>query len=374
MKTFTYLICSLLFTQLIVCSSMAETQKERESRIQSSPQFQNGKFFNPSGVSPKWFSKEIWDVTKEYLFGKRVDPKPHIDLPIHRLQPEQWGKRRVSQFSFSWLGHSSLLISMENHLILVDPVLAERASPFSFIGPKRFHPPPITAEKLPAIDVLLITHDHYDHLEKSTIVAIYEKVKQFIVPLGIGKLLEDWGINPAKIIELDWWETYASGSLKFHATPAVHYASRGLFDANQRLWCSWSIVGKRKRVFVSGDSGYFTGFKSIGERLGPFDVTFLKIGSYNDKGTWRALHMTPEEAGQQHLDLSGQLLVPLHWATFDIALHPWYEPVERLLPFAEQESITLITPEVGEKINLRGSPNTDHWWLKYKTNNSIQRN
>jgi len=353
---------------------MTEGQKEREARVRSSPQSQNNKFVNPNGVSPKWFSQEIWDVTKEYIFGKRIDPKPLIDLPIHPLHPEQWEKHRAGHFSFSWLGHSSVLILLENQLILVDPILEERASPFSWIGPKRFHPSPATAEKLPNIDVVLITHDHYDHLEKSTLVTINKKVERFIVPLGIGALLEDWGINPSKITELDWWEAYSSGSIKFHATPAVHYASRGLFDANKRLWCSWSIVGKGKRAFISGDSGYFNGFKSIGERLGPFDVTFLKIGSYNDKGTWHSLHMTPEEAGQQHLDLRGQLLVPLHWATFDLALHPWYEPIERLLTFAEQKSITLITPEVGEKINLRGKPDTDHWWLKYKTNNTIQKN
>ena len=192
------------------------------------------------------------------------------------------------------------MISIEKQLILVDPVLGARASLFSWIGPTRFHPSPVTAEELPEIDVVLITHDHYDHLEKSTLVTINGKVKHFVVPLGIGALLEDWGINSEKITELDWWETYSSGSLKFHATPAVHYASRGLFDGNQRLWCSWSIVGKEERVFISGDSGYFDGFKDIGERLGPFHVTFLKIGAYSDKGTWRKLHMTPEEAGQQH--------------------------------------------------------------------------
>ncbi len=345
---------------------MTETQKEREARIQSSPQSQNGTFVNPNGVSAKLFSQETWGVTKEYIFGKRIDPKPLIDFPIHRLHPGQWENHQAGQFSFSWLGHSSILITMENQLILVDPVLEERASPFSWVGPKRFYPSPVTAEELPDINVVLITHDHYDHLEKSTLITINKKVQRFIVPLGIGALLEDWGISPSKITELDWWETYSSGSLNFHATPAVHYASRGLFDANQRLWCSWSIVGKGKRAFISGDSGYFDGFKNIGERLGPFDVTFLKIGAYSDKGTWRALHMTPEEAGQQHLDLKGQLLVPLHWTTFDMALHPWYEPIERLVAFSEQESVTLITPEVGEKINLRGKSNTDHWWLKYK--------
>ncbi len=345
---------------------MTETQKEREARIHSSSQSQNGTFVNPNGVASKLLSPETWDIAKDYIFTKRIDPTPLVDLPFHRLHPEQWENQGAEQFSFSWLGHSSILMSMENQRILVDPVLQERASPFSWTGPKRFHPSPVTAEELPDIDVVLITHDHYDHLEKSTIVSIHEKVKLFIVPLGIGALLEAWGIDPSKITELDWWESYSCGSLTFHATPAVHYASRGLFDANQRLWCSWSIVGKEKRVFISGDSGYYDGFKEIGERLGPFDATFLKIGSYSDKGTWRKLHMTPEEAGQQHWDLRGRLLVPLHWATFDIALHPWYEPIERLVTFSEQKSVTLVTPEVGEKIDLRSKPNTDHWWVKYK--------
>jgi len=347
---------------------MTERQKDRETRVKSSPQSQSGKFVNPNGVALKWFSQETWDITKEYIFGKRIDPEPHIDLPIHPLHPDQWEKHRSGQISFSWLGHSSILISFENQLILVDPVLEERASPFSWIGPKRFHPSPVTAEELPFVDVVLITHDHYDHLEKSTLITISKKVERFIVPLGLGSLLEDWGINPEKIIELDWWETYSSSSLTFHATPAIHYASRGLFDANQRLWCSWSVIGQEKRFFISGDSGYCNEFKKIGDRLGPFDVTFLKIGSYNDKGAWRALHMTPEEAGQQHLDLRGQLLVPLHWATFDIALHSWYEPIERLVTFAGQKSINLITPEIGEKMILQDSTKTVHWWLKYKGN------
>lgn len=345
---------------------MTEAQKQRKARIQSSPQFKNGRFVNPDGISSRLFSQDSWEVAKDYIFSKRIDPKPLVDLPVHRLDPRQWEDHQIELLSFSWLGHSSILLSMEGQRVLVDPVLEERASPFPWVGPSRFHPSPVTAEELPAIDVVLITHDHYDHLEKSTLKTIQKKVKRYIVPLGIGGLLEDWGINSSKITELDWWETCNNGSLVFHATPAVHYASRGLFDANQRLWCSWSIVGRNKRVFVSGDSGYFDGFREIGERLGPFDVTFLKIGAYSDKGTWHALHMTPEEAGKQHLDLGGQLLVPLHWATFDMALHPWYEPIERLVTFSEQESITLITPEVGEIINLPSEPITSHWWMEYK--------
>jgi len=366
MRSSTYLICGLIVFLIIGCTTMTEMEKKREVRIQLSPQFNNGTFFNPNGVSAKLFSRETWNITKDYIFTTRIDPKPLIDLPVHQLHSEQWENHQKEQFSFSWLGHSSILISMESQLILVDPVLEERVSPFSWVGPKRFHPSPVTAEELPDIKVVLITHDHYDHLEKSTLVTINKKVERFIVPLGIGSLLEDWGITPSKIIELDWWETYSLGSLKFYATPAVHYASRGLLDANQRLWCSWSIVGKTKRVFISGDSGYFGGFKNIGERLGPFDVTFLKIGAYSDKGTWRKLHMTPEEAGQQHLDLRGKLLVPLHWATFDMALHPWHEPIERLVTFSKNVSITLITPEIGKKIDFPGGIDTNHWWVKYK--------
>lgn len=360
-----FLVCSFIIAHVTGCPSTTAAQKEREARIESSPQSRNGRFVNPNGVANKLFSQETWNITKEYIFGKRIDPRPPIDLPVQRLHPEHW--EPVEQFSFAWIGHSSILISMEGQRILIDPVLEQRASPFSWIGPKRFHPAPVAAEALPDIDVVLITHDHYDHLEKATLVAINARVERFIVPIGIGALLERWGISPAKIIELDWWEHHSSGSLEFYATPAVHYAGRGLWDGNRRLWCSWSIVGKAKRAFVSGDSGYFPGFKEIGNRLGPFDVTFLKIGAYNDKGTWRAVHMTPEEAGQQHLDLKGRWLVPLHWATFDLALHPWYEPIDRLVTFAEKASIPLITPEVGEKINLGGKPNTDHWWLSYKT-------
>jgi L-ascorbate metabolism protein UlaG (beta-lactamase superfamily) len=365
MRKYTVIIYLVIISLLIGCTSMSETQKERKARVLSSPQYQGGAFVNPNGVSSKLFSQESWEVAKDYILTKRIDPIPRLELPVHEINPDQWKDQEADKFSFSWMGHSSILMLIENQRILVDPVLNERASPFSWVGPKRFHPAPVTPAKLPDIDVVLITHDHYDHLEKSTIIAINKKVKRFVVPLGIGALLEKWGITTSKITEWDWWETYSSGSLAFHATPAVHYSGRWLVDTNSRLWCSWSIVGKEKRVFISGDSGYFEEFAKIGERFGPFDVTFLKIGAYSDKGTWRAAHMTPEEAGQQHLDLMGQLLVPLHWATFDLGLHPWYEPIERLVTFSGEKSITLITPEVGEKIDLSGKIDTNHWWVKY---------
>jgi L-ascorbate metabolism protein UlaG (beta-lactamase superfamily) len=365
-EDYMYIVWVFLIFLVIGCTPMGDTKKESEARIKSSPQYRNGAFVNPNGVASNLFSRESWEVAMDYLRTKRIDPLPRIPPPVHQLHPRQWNDQPAERFSFSWLGHSGILLLIETQRILVDPILNERASPFSWIGPKRFHPAPVSPETLPPIDVVLITHDHYDHLEKSTLVAINDKVSRFVVPLGIGMLLAEWGIPREKIIELDWWESHTFGTLTYHATPAVHYSGRWLVDGNSRLWCSWSILGREKRVFVSGDSGYFDAFETIGERLGPFDVTFLKIGAYSDKGTWRAAHMTPEEAGQQHLDLKGQLLVPLHWATFDLGLHPWYEPVERLVTFAGERSIRLVTPEVGQQIDLSGTVETDHWWRTYK--------
>ncbi len=359
-----WLIFSLTLTCLIGCNTMSKKQQERAKRINASPQFQDGLFVNPNGVAAKLFSQETWDTSKEYIFGTRIDAKPDAELPVNNLIPEQWNQS--DELAFAWLGHSSMLISMEGLLVLVDPVLDERASPFSWIGPKRIHPTPIKAEQLTHIDVVLITHDHYDHLEKSTMITLKDQVDHFIVPLGIGELLEDWGIVDSKITELDWWESFPVGSLSFHATPAVHYASRGLFDGNKRLWCSWSIIGARKRLFISGDSGYFNAFSTIGKRLGPFDMTFLKIGAYSDTGTWRAMHMTPEEAGQQHLDLRGKTLIPTHWATFDLGLHPWYEPIERLMTFASENNISVLTPEIGKRIDLNAQITIDTWWATHK--------
>ncbi len=360
---------ALLFILMIQFAGRAfrpATELERQRKIMPSSHYINGKFVNPNGVSSKVISQESWDVLKEYFTKKRIDLEPDKILPVHQLQSEQWKNRQDGEFSFSWLGHSSILISVDKKLILVDPVLEDRASPFSWIGPKRFHPSPVTAEDLPPIDFVLITHDHYDHLEKSTIVKIASKVERFIVPVGTGELLAEWGVSYSKITALDWWGEYSAASLKFCATPAIHYSSRGLFDTNERLWSSWAITGNDASIFISGDSGYFDGFREIGERLGPFDVTFVLIGAYNDKGTWRKIHMTPEEAGELHMDIGGTYLVPLHWATFNLAFHPWYEPIERLVAFADKKSIKLITPEIGERIYPLRGVKTDHWWTGYK--------
>ena len=353
------LIMVVISGLLLAGCSKSPTQIEREKRMQNSLHYKDGEFLNPIEV-PMLAPGSTWKMIKKYTVIPRIDPKPTGQLPIKPVQQSDWTKLDNESFLFAWLGHSSLLIAVEGKTILVDPVLEERASPFSWVGPKRFHPAPVTVNQLPPIDVVLITHDHYDHLEESTMRQLDNKTNLFLVPLGIGELLEEWGIAPGKIIELDWWADHKMGPLHFIATPALHYASRGLFDGNERLWCSWVVKGQNRKLFISGDSGYFDGFKKIGDQLGPFDTTFLKIGSYDE--TWKQIHMTPEEAVQQHLDLRGNVLVPLHWATFDLGLHPWYEPVERMLTSARNKEIRFITPVIGQQININRLPEVNLWW------------
>jgi len=342
----------------------SQMQMERLKRMQTSPQFNDGEFVNPIDA-PIMAPGSTWTYIKKRFFSDRIDAEPIGELPVKPIRPNEWTGIAKENFFFAWLGHSSLLISVDGKTILVDPVLEERASPFTWVGPKRFHPTPITAKELPPIDVVVITHDHDDHLEEPTMKELAGKTGLFLVPLGIGELLEEWGVASEKVVELDWWEHQEVGSLQFTATPAIHYAKRGLFDGNERLWCSWSVRGRNRSFFISGDSGYFDGFKKIGKTMGPFDATFLKVGSYDEM--WKQIHMLPEEAVQQHEDLRGGILIPLHWATFDLGLHSWYEPMERTLKAAHKTDVQIITPMIGEQVNINRLSEVNPWWRSVDT-------
>jgi L-ascorbate metabolism protein UlaG (beta-lactamase superfamily) len=355
-KTRVSLISLLLTVSFLSGCTASPTQIEREKKIAASPHYKDGKFVN-SIPTPIMAEGTTWEYLKESFFGDRVDPQPKGAIPMMKIQSTDWENTDSNRLWFAWLGHSSILISMEGLTILVDPVLDERASPFSFLGPKRFHPTPVSTEELPPIDVILITHDHYDHLEKDTMRALANKADHFLVPLGIGELLEDWGISPSKIVDMDWWDSLEIGTLSFNATPALHYARRWILDGDKRLWCSWSIKGKTNNVFISGDSGYYDIFTEIGQKIGPFDIAFLKIGSYEDR-FWTQIHMNPEQAVQQFKDVRGKLLVPLHWATFDLGLHSWYEPIERMVAAADKNNIAYITPMIGQLVEIGNLPKT----------------
>ncbi len=302
-----------------------------------------------------------WEMVREQIFGGQ-QREPLVPLPVVPLSSAKLEMKPAEDLKAIWLGHASVLIEIAGQRLLTDPVLSERASPFQFIGPKRFHPPPIALEQLSGIDAVIISHNHYDHLDEATIRHLGSQGTRFFVPLGVGAHLEDWGIAVSQIREMDWWQTVKIGRLTITATPNRHYSGRGLFDYKATFWASWSIVGPKSRVFYSGDTGYSELFREIGDRLGPFDLNIIKIGSYGPGASWNDIHMNPEDAVQVHLDIGGKYMLPVHWATFNLAIHDWDEPIRRALKASEQHNVRLLTPKIGEAVSVDRPFVNTHWW------------
>ena len=243
---------------------------------------------------------------------------------------------------------------------LIDPVFGERVSPFSFMGPKRFHAPPLTLEQLPPIEGLILSHDHYDHLDVPTIHYLAQRVQHYLVPLGVKARLVEMGVPADRIEELDWWQSRKVGAVHITSTPSQHFSGRTLNDRNDTLWSSWVIQSGEQRIFYSGDSGYFSGFKQIGERFGGFDLALMENGAYNDY--WPSVHMTPEQSVQAFTDLRGKVLYAVHNSTFDLAFHTWHDPLDRIADLSAAQQITLATPVIGEVLTI-GQPRTNvRWW------------
>ena len=252
------------------------------------------------------------------------------------------------------------MINIDGYKILTDPVFEKRVSVF---GPTRFNGDvPLDIQRMPMIDAVIISHDHYDHLNKYSVQRLIDKSNKFIVPLAVGARLIDWGVPRDKIVELDWWQEYRlDQKLMVAATPAQHFSGRGITDRNETLWASWVITTPFHNLFFSGDSGYFEGFKQIGDKYGPFDMTFIECGAYGK--SWPKMHMFPEQTVQAHLDLKGSVLHPIHWAAFNLALHPWYEPMVRLTAAANFKNVKIATPVVGETTVYRSmSIPATKWW------------
>lgn len=261
----------------------------------------------------------------------------------------------------TWLGHSTLLIEIDGKRFLTDPVWATRVSPFSFLGPKRFFLPPLALNDLPPLDGIILSHNHYDHLDKSAVRWLAKKGIPFYVSLGVEKNLINWGISSSQISTFDWWQEKDLGmGFKLIAAPARHFSGRGLNDRFQSLWASYIIQGPKHQVYFGADSGMHPLFKEIGDRFGSFDVTMLEIGAY-DK-LWEDIHMGPDNAVQAHLDLRGNLMLPIHWGTFNLAFHPWTQPVERLLEAAKQQKTDLLLPRPGATYTYNHAPHIDKWW------------
>jgi L-ascorbate metabolism protein UlaG (beta-lactamase superfamily) len=324
-------------------------------------------FVNPSGLGPGLDSAKDKGLVQEFLFG-RAKRRPPADLPM--LDPRRLfaaAPRPESGLRVTWLGHSTVLIEIDGYRVLTDPVWGPRSSPVSFAGPSRFHAPPLALDDLPALDAVVISHDHYDHLDYPTIKELAKREVPFVTSLGVGAHLEGWGIPVSRIQELDWWETaiVPGTGLRFTAAPSQHFSGRSLFDRNQTLWSSFAISAHRHQVFFSGDTGLTDEYSLIRERLGRFDLTMIEIGAWHP--AWGNIHLGPENALRAHALLGGGALLPLHWGTFDLAVHPWDEPAETLVAAADRlsrEEVTLVMPRLGGSLepSQAASRPVDTWW------------
>lgn len=311
---------------------------------------------NDHRVNKMSFTETLGIIKK--VFFEKSTRSPKAKLP--EVKPDLNEFLKPSEFvKFIWFGHSSLLLNLDGKVILIDPVFGKSASPFDFLV-TRFQPPVLKVSELPKIDAILISHDHYDHLDKSTIKQFVGTSTEFIVPLGVGEHLLDWGIKNTNIVELNWGESISHGGIKFIATPARHFSGRGILDRNKTLWASWVIQGKHDKLFFSGDSGYGDHFKEIGHRYGPFDYAFMENGQYNER--WPEVHMQPEESIQALIDVNAKTMVPIHWGMFDLSLHHWSEPITRTYKIANAWDIPILTPRLGEIVDTGKKFENHIWW------------
>ncbi|MBK0377797.1 MBL fold metallo-hydrolase [Mucilaginibacter segetis] len=318
------------------------------------------KYLNTIPTDEAGFGKMI-PILKEYINNEAENvPKKQLgpfntDAAIYNTPPK-------TGLRITWVGHSSLLIEIDGIRILTDPVWSERVSFSSFFGPKRFFEAPLALTDLPDLDVIICSHDHYDHLDKNTIKFFTDKQVPFICSKGVAQYLEKWGIVKNYINEVDWGDSVMIGSCSITATPARHFSGRGIINRNETLWSSFVIKGTEHNIFFGADSGWFPGFKEIGDTFGPFDLTMLEIGAYGKY--WPDIHMGPDNASNAHIALKGKIMMPIHWGTFNLAPHAWYEPIERLLQFAEVKNISLFLPEPGKPTEVNGTFNSV-WWKPF---------
>jgi L-ascorbate metabolism protein UlaG (beta-lactamase superfamily) len=330
------------------------SKNDRLLRIKSLPNYADGEIKNSSHTPTKPDDVSYWQMIVKLIEGNK-NGSPNKSLP--HVRPDL---STSNELKVTWFGHSSYLIQVEEKNILVDPVFSERTSPFQFLGTKRFDGTNfIQPEDFPALDLIIITHDHYDHLDYSSILKLKSKTAHFLTSLGVGAHLEEWGIATNKITELAWGE-HVSPMLNFSftATPARHFSGRGL-KRNQTLWSSFVMQTTNNSVFIGGDSGYDTHFKEIGEKYGPFDLAILECGQYNTM--WPFIHMLPEEIPQAAIDLKSSILLPVHWGKFRLALHDWDEPIKRLVAKSGEVGVNIATPMLGESFKLTTIP-TRSWW------------
>ncbi len=327
----------------------------RRARTERSPQWRDGRFENPQPIQND-MGRALLD-----FFAASSDRTPNAPLPTEPVDPRLFETPPRTGLRVTWFGHSTLLVEVDGRRVLVDPVWGERASPFSWMGPRRFLAPLLPLEEVPHVDAVVVSHDHYDHLDMPTIQTMKDWNTTFIVPLGVGAHLESWGVPGDRIVELDWWERTRLGDVEVVATPARHASGRSPFSRqNGTLWAGFALVGPAHRVCYSGDTGFFPGLHEIGARLGPFDLAMIEAGAYGR--SWPDWHLGPEQAVRASRMVRADVLLPVHWALFNLAFHAWTEPAERVLVAARDAKVKVVIPMPGQSIEPGALPVPTRWW------------
>jgi L-ascorbate metabolism protein UlaG (beta-lactamase superfamily) len=334
--------------------------KEKMRDFQELENYSNGKFINQIPTSMNMDFKTNVSMLRDFV-KKNPNRTPKENIAMTKVEASTL-YHSSEETKITWFGHSALLIKIEGKNILVDPMFGNAPSPFPQLGGKRYSGGlPFEISELPIIDTVILSHDHYDHLDYGTIKKIKHKVKRFIVPLGVGSHLVSWGVQAEKISEHNWWDEFTFEGLTIACTPARHFSGRNITNRNATLWCSWVIMSEKTKIYFSGDSGYAPHFIEIGKKYGPFDVALMECGQYDER--WSAIHMLPEETVQAFIDVKGQLLVPIHWGAFTLAFHDWFDPIERVVKAAKDKQVKISTPKIGEIVNLSSTDYpTSVWW------------
>jgi L-ascorbate metabolism protein UlaG (beta-lactamase superfamily) len=336
------------------------TKAERQTYAKSG-HYQDGKFINLIPTVELTGGSTV-AVLWKFLFRKNPRATPAGPLPMQPLDSLSVTRKTPETVRVTWFGHSACLVELAGQNILLDPMLSVALGPSAWLTPARYNPTlPITPEQLPPIAAVLVSHDHYDHLDYQTIQRIKSKVARFYVPLGIGPHLRKWGVAPERITEMNWGDSARLPGLTIVCTPSRHFSGRGLTNRNSTLWSSWVVQSATKRVFYSGDGGYGPHFQAIGATYGPFDLALMECGQYDPQ--WSQIHMTPEQTVQAALDVRGRVLLPVHWAAFTEANHAWTDPIERATAAAMRQHLPITTPQLGEPVTLGSQPlPSSPWW------------
>ncbi|MDB4985896.1 MAG: outer membrane protein romA [Myxococcaceae bacterium] len=331
-------------------------------QMRKSPHFVDDHFQNAEPTTI-WSASALISSLRELAFGKQMRA-PICPLPLVTDAAKRLATPSASGLRVTWLGHSTTLIELDGATFLTDPIWSERSGPSPLVGPRRFHPPPLALAELPHLDAVLVSHEHFDHLDMATIRALAKRKVPFHVPLGVGAHLQAWGVPSSQIHEHDWWQSVAvTPTVRVVSTPARHFNGRGFPLREGTFWTSWSLVGPKHRVFFSGDTGLTEGFREIAKREGPFDLAMLEIGQYHP--SWGQIHLGPAGALTAHKLLGAKILLPIHWATFQLGMHDWNEPPETLLAEAKKGKVEVVTPRLGEPIEPTEQPHTTAWWRAY---------